>query len=153
MRNTERGTFYNSTLRIVAGLGTLAVLATPVSAERKKDTIDCKSGTLQPSIIYMELPDGEYRRISSDPDLVRLLSRRDGGLTIESRLGSSEATFVTIGKAKTDTGEVGIFIPGESATVQGLGKNHEITKVGRTPDNSGSWVSVTGECKQNAPQK
>jgi len=103
--------------------------------------------------ITMNLRDGEPRRISSDPNLVRAISRPGGGLTIETRIGSSETQSINIGVGKTFNGEVGIFVPGKSAVVQSFGKNHEITLEGRLSDVSGSRVTVTGICPQNEPKK
>jgi hypothetical protein len=48
---------------------------------------------------------------------------------------------------------VGIYVPGDTVIIKGLGKVHEITKNGRLPDNPGSVVKVKGECPLNEPKQ
>jgi hypothetical protein len=148
----EKGSFYKSALKVAAGLGTLAVLSTPAYAERRPDVIDCRDGK-QDKTATLEITDGQYERISSYSNHIALISERDGGVRVEARVGDPLTTPVTIGKAQSKRGEVGVFVPGDTATFQGLGKRHEITVKGRTQDKTGSIVNVKGICPTNESTK
>jgi hypothetical protein len=69
----ERGSFYRKTLAVTAGLGTLAMLASPVFAERK-DVIDCRTGAYQKTVT-LDIPDGDRETISIQPDRLALIHR------------------------------------------------------------------------------
>ena len=148
----ERGSFYQTTLKIAAGLGTLAALSGNASAERKPDVIDCKAGTYR-NTLTLNIPDGETEKISSFPNSVAITSLRDGGVRADSSIDFSTNPSVFIGRIQSKQGEVGIYVPGDTAAIRGLGKNHEITNEGRLPDNTGTVVKVTGECPINEPKK
>jgi hypothetical protein len=136
----EKGSFYKKTLAVAAGLSTLAVLTNPVNAE----VITCGKGENR-AVAHMEIPDGQPEKVSRFPDDLTITSRRDGGVTIDSRLSDAPSTQVTL-NALGKEGEIGFFVPGNSVIVNGFGKMHQITHLGRTPDNKGSVVDVSGVC-------
>ena len=153
MRNAEKGALYRSTIRIAAGLGTLAMLATPVSAEIKQ-VIECGTGQKTET---RHIPDGTGNVISDYPDYVVLFSRPDGGVIVRSQHDPRNApTQLALGneyRRRVADINIDYYVPSNRVNSQGYYKDHEITIRGRTEDNRGNVVQVKGICLDNAPKK
>jgi hypothetical protein len=152
MRNTERGAIHNSILRTVAGLGTLAMLASPAFAERK-DVIDCRTGAYEKTVT-LDIRDGDRETISTQPDRLSLTSRERGGVLVEWRnLTYDTPTPLYVGREdQMNRSGVGINVP-DTAILRSDNKVHEISFKGRNANDTGSVVKVKGVCPENAPSK
>ena len=140
-------------LRVVASMGTLAMLYGCV-AETKQDVADCNARAPQQSVT-LEILDGESKKISSYPNRLDLVSRRDSGVTVNSTLGDTPLPPITIGnKARLKSTEIEIVVPGDTVYIKGYNKVHEITDKGRGANNSSSVVEVKAYCNtQKASDK